>query len=269
MNKNKSYRWTAILMVVVLFSAAFLCGRGAGVQPGGGQPGVLPPTDAPLGPADTPDPGGGGQAQPDLQVANTTVETTDAPREVRVTVVVRNRSAGSVTSDFTVVWFPHQKEDLVGCSWDISAEQANQGPLTINCRYTYEKNGEMHWHVEVDLENEVAEVDESNNTRNGTVQIQGGGGQVQLTSPTNCQWKLASVPRNITLTWDYSGPANFDGFIIYMGTTSVVKWVGPNTRDVMIGNLELSTQYHFDVRTYKGDQQSPVDACSVDATTGQ
>ncbi|MEW5869268.1 MAG: CARDB domain-containing protein [Chloroflexota bacterium] len=266
MKKTKGYRWVAMLVIVALFSAAFLCGRGTGVQPG-----VLSPTDVPAGPVDTPDLGGGGggeKVRPDLQVANTTVENTGAQREVRVTVVVRNRNAGTVGSDFTVVWFPHEKTDVVGCSWDISAAQVNQGPVTVNCRYTYDKSGEMHWRVLVDTEDEVGEADETNNERNGVVQIGGGGGQVQLIPPTNCKWKLASVPRNIILTWDYNGPGNIDGFIIYMGTTSMVKRVGPGARDYMVMDLDLDVQYHFDVRTFVGNQETQVDACSVDATTG-
>ncbi|MBN1146934.1 MAG: fibronectin type III domain-containing protein [Anaerolineales bacterium] len=90
-----------------------------------------------------------------------------------------------------------------------------------------------------------------------------------LAPPTNCEWKAASVPQVIELKWDYASGQDIDGFRVYQGTTSLELELKSNARGASIPNLEPGTQYHFDVRAYKGNTESEVDACFVDATTGQ
>ncbi len=269
MKNSYRFQWKLLLMIVVLACASLFCGRGQ--QPEGDVEQPQEEVSPPEQPIQEEEPQQEDQAsQVDLLASQTEIVSGDDPNEVRINLAIRNQGSGEVPSDFTVVWYPHGSTDEVGCSWDVSARRINQGQEEVDCAYTYPTHGEMHWRIAVDARNEVGESDEGNNTTEGTVVIQRANeGQEELTAPTNCSWKLATVPRVIVLSWDYSGPNDIDGFIIYMGTTSVVKWMGINTTETMIPDLELSTQYHFDVRSYKGDQQSAVDACFVDATTGQ
>lgn len=95
-----------------------------------------------------------------------------------------------------------------------------------------------------------------------------GGGEAP-NPPTECTWKVGSDPHHIVMSWKYASPQNIDGFRIYMATTDFVMDARANELTATIKNLDLNVQYHFDVRAYKGANESKVDACFVDATTGQ
>jgi Fibronectin type III domain len=95
------------------------------------------------------------------------------------------------------------------------------------------------------------------------------GGDEAPNPPTACKWKVGPDPHHIILTWQYDSPQNIDGFRIYMATTDFVMDVKSNNLTATVKNLDLNVQYHFDVRAYKGASESKVDACFVDATTGQ
>lgn len=285
MKKHSSFRWITTLAIIgALISAAAICGRGqqqAPVQqpqapqqqPGGQQPGQESPGGQQPGqesPGGQQSPGNdspGGSGKVDLQFVSVEVTPGDGQGQVLVTVTLAKKGQGQITSSSTVRWYPHAKSDVVGCSWDIAALTSQ---MTTDCNYTYPEYGEMHWQAVLDADNDIQESNEQNNTFKGTVTIsKPASGASQIKAPTQCSWKLSTIPRNIVINWNYGDASGIDGFVIYMATTDEVIRVAPGERSVMIPNLALSTQYHFDVRAYKGNVQSAVDVCSVDATTGQ
>lgn len=294
MKAGNSNRTTALLLVfAALVSAAFICGRGQRITPQSpsstsdsgiatqSQPiiqetsageiptEVLPQEEpSPVEPAPENPPQGQG-SQADLVISSAAVTPTGSQGEVKVTVNAVKEGNGPVTSSFTIIWKPHAKSDEVGCSWDINAQKINQGYVTKNCTYTYPKHGEMHWSAIIDSENDVGEANENNNAVNGVTIIVKTGQVQPILPPQNCTWRVASVPRIIELGWQYAMPADIDGFRIYMGGSSLVLEVGKTANQASIQNLDLNTQYHFDVRAFKGNNESQPDKCSVDATTGQ
>jgi hypothetical protein len=261
MEKPTRKRHTFMLaLIVTLIGSAIFCGRGQPTNPAPPQPppaGEQPPSGQPA-------------AGVDLFASSVTVEPTGNGYEVKVAVSVSKQGDGLVTSGYTARWYPHGKSDALGCSWDFG-NKVNQGEVTKTCTYTYENFGEMHWRAIVDAANDVAETDEENNILKGTTTIAKSGGDyvLVLSPPKNCEWNVASVPRDIEIRWQYTAPEDIDGFRIYQGATSLELELDADARFAVMQNLELSTQYHFDVRAYKGARESVVDACFVDATTGQ
>ena len=271
---------TLLCIVTAMFSAAFICGRGQQISPQSpSDPEVVTqeveiseePLEGEVTPQQEPPeeevPPDVGQA--DLIIQNASVSVSQRPGEVDVSVVAIKQGTAQVTSSFTIIWKPHAKSDEIGCSWDINANKINQGPVTKSCQYTYPGFGEMHWSAIVDATNDVGEAEENNNVITGIVAIQKVQIAPTIAPPTNCSWRVASIPRIIELAWQYTMPADIDGFRIYMAGTSLELVVGKNANQASIPNLELNTQYHFDVRAYKGNVESAADMCSVDATTGQ
>lgn len=301
MSKSKHFRCLALLAIVAaLSSAAFICGQGRSATP---TPTAMPNYDASPTPtampvydeSPTPPPGQeppAGEEPPaveppaaepppdalpkgatgavDLVITSATVQSMSVPSEAGITIYAGKKGPGLVTSSFTVRWYPHGKSDEVGCSWDIPADMVNQGDQVVGCTYPYKGHGEMHWRAIMDADDDVEETKEGNNTVNGTLTIPKPSGEttLYLAAPIYCTWNLSSIPKNIEIGWDYSG-SDIDGFRIYQGVTSLELELGPGARGAIIQNLELSTQYHFDVRAFKGNTESAPDACSVDATTGQ
>ena len=287
---------TLLCIVTAMFSAAFICGRGQQISPQSPSDpevvtqeveiseepleGEVAPQQEPQEPVEVqPEPPEGevppeeevppdvGQA--DLIIQNASVSVSQNPGKVNVSVVAIKQGTAQVTSSFTIIWKPHAKSDEIGCSWDINANKINQGPVTKSCQYTYPGFGEMHWSAIVDATNDVGEAEENNNVITGIVAIQKVQIAPTIAPPTNCSWRVASIPRIIELAWQYTMPADIDGFRIYMAGTSLELVVGKNANQASIPNLELNTQYHFDVRAYKGNVESAANMCSVDATTGQ
>jgi len=286
------------IIIAALLSAAFICGRGQQITPQNpsepivtqevvvseapeGEPVVEPeePVEVqPEPPVEEQPPEGevppeqevppeAGQA--DLIIQNASVTARQSPGEVDVSVVAAKQGDAQVSSSFTIIWKPHAQSDEIGCSWDVNANKINQGPVSKSCTYTYPGWGEMHWSAIVDSDNDVVDENNANNTFTGVVVIQNAQAVTNVEPPFNCTWRVATIPRIIELAWQYNMPADIDGFRIYMAGTSLMLEVPKTANQAAIQNLELSTQYHFDVRAYKGNVESEVDMCSVDATTGQ
>jgi len=287
-------------IIAALLSAAFICGRGQQITPQNtSEPivtqevvvseapeGEVPPqqeTQAVVEPEEPvevqPEPPEGevppeeevppDTSQADLIIQNASVTARQSPGEVEVSVVAAKQSNAQITSSFTIIWKPHAQSDEIGCSWDVNANKINQGPVGKSCTYTYPGWGEMHWSAIVDSNNDVVDENNTNNTYTGVVLIQNVQIAPNVAPPFNCTWRVASVPRIIELAWQYNMPADIDGFRIYMAGTSLELTVGKNANQASIQNLDLNTQYHFDVRAFKGNVESAVDMCFVDATTGQ
>jgi hypothetical protein len=281
-----------LIILAALFTAAFICGRGQQITPQSPAEPVEATQEveisqetpegeiAPQEPVEVqPEPPEAEQppeqevppdaGQADLIIQNASVTARQNPGEVDVSVVAEKQGNAQVTSSFTIIWKPHAQSNEIGCSWDVNANKINQGPVGKSCQYTYPSFGEMHWSAIVDSNNDVVDENNTNNTYTGVVLIQKVQVAPNVAPPFNCSWRVASVPRIIELTWQYNMPADIDGFRIYMAGTSLELTVGKNANQASIQNLELSTQYHFDVRAFKGNVESAVDMCSVDATTGQ
>ncbi len=271
MNSTRlSYRWVCLLCVLALAGTAFWCRVGnrqvEQPQPVNPQPVQPQPGVETTEPVEEPPQSSG---QPNLE-AQAAVTPTGSGSEVRVEVSVRNGGGGTVAAPFTVRWLPDSRTEEVGCSWDIQANRINQGTVRKSCTYTYSRGGGWQWRVVVDAEDEIAETDEADNLVRGQVQVSGGGGgSGPLSAPQNCRWRVASVPVVIVLEWDYPQGEAVDGFVVYMATTDEQVRVAGDQRQAVVSNLAPATQYHFDVRAVRGGQVSAVDACQVDATTGQ
>jgi len=221
---------------------------------------------------------GGGTAQTDLIISDVTARALESPAggaDINITVT----NTGSVDAGlFTVRWYPHAAQDVVGCSEDIALPAGESA--VVRCMYVYPRQGEMHFRAVVDADNDITESSERNNTYQGTVTIaQGGdpgasdGGQTGGTlppppAPVNCTAQALSATE-IGIRWEYTGSGH-SGFRIFQAGTSLEANIqNPDARQAKIGNLAANTQYHFDVRAVNsnGTATSPPEACAVDVTT--
>ena len=114
--------------------------------------------------------------QPDLEIREVvTTPNPNNPNRVRVEIRVAN-NGNAPTAPFTIRWFPHRSEDVMGCSVDASGLAAHDSGRA-RCSYTYPNHGEMHWMAVVDQDNEIVESDDDNNTYTGLVVIERSGQQ--------------------------------------------------------------------------------------------
>jgi hypothetical protein len=121
----------------------------------------------PQGVEPEPQQGGG---LPDLRVTGVGISPTDpaAGQEVWVMLTIANRGDADAYS-FTVIWAP--EGSFVGCSWDIVHIAAGE-ELVLPCNYPgYPQAGNFDWGARVDSENDIAESEEGNNTKQGPITI--------------------------------------------------------------------------------------------------
>ncbi len=142
----------------------------------------------------------------------------DEPRTVLVHVQVANW--GDVPAGaFTVRWYPHRNDPQVGCSWDVNGLVAHGGETLESCYYTYPANGDMHWRLTADADNDVEpEADQDNNVAEGSVVIQAPP-EVPASppaAPTNLRLS-GSTDSTLILEW-VDNSDNEDGFRVrYVG----------------------------------------------------
>jgi hypothetical protein len=263
----KKLHWNILLIIFLLAGAIPSCSQNPHPPSrlANGSPGELSPTKS------SPDekPPEGDQARwVDLVPARVSVDQGETPRQVKIKASVRNKSIGKVDSDFDVVWYPSSKSDEVGCSWHVIPARINHEKQILNCVYTYPAGGEMHWQLVVDPDQTVSESDEKNNVIRGAFNIENAAMADGLTPPVNCGWQADPTPGRVILNWEYTGPADIDGFVIYLGSDNLVQWADAGSLEAIIEDLNIDKGFHFDVRAYKGDDLSPVDACFVDVKIG-
>ena len=96
-----------------------------------------------------------------------------SPETVQIILTVSNIGGGQAGA-FSLIWYPHQASDEVGCSIDIAGLSPGVS-LVEDCSYTYVEHGEMHWRAVADAYNEVDESpNEDNNEQRGAISINAG-----------------------------------------------------------------------------------------------
>ena len=204
----------------------------------------------------------------DLRLMGVSIQA-DGARVVghELAVGVNLQNTGSTAAGaFTVHWYP-MNDGIVGCSWDVGA-LAPGDTANLNCVYPgYPAAGSFQWAAAADVESEIGDINQNNNRRSGDITIRPADVEVEpLLAPVNCRVVTAAASF-IYIEWDVQGQAEQEGFRVYQAVSSLETVVGTQDRGASVENLEPNTQYHFDVRAYRGNQESPPDVCAVDATT--
>ncbi len=208
-------------------------------------------------------PGQGGE--PPNLLALAVVKPTEDRGEVRVEAVVTNGGGGKITAPFTIRWYPYQTSGEIGCSWEVSAEAINQGPVSVGCNYTYQLAGKIPWRMVIDGQNGAVETTKADNVVRGSVEIQVSEDDLMaLKAPRNCLWKATQMPGTVRLEWEFPFDMDVDGFVVYLGHTDEVQRLGADQRLALVPRLEPGQGYHFDVRSVSSGVESRVDACQVD-----
>ena len=220
-------------------------------------------SDVAAGPG--PEPVGGGV---DVQLIGVSIETGEARavgHALAVGVNVRNNGSGTAGA-FTVQWYP-MNDGIVGCAWDIGT--LGPGEVSnLSCVYPgYPIAGNFEWGAVVDVEHETGDTNRNNNRGSGNITIRPADVEVEPPlAPVNC--RVVTAARNfIYIEWDVQGQAEQEGFRVYQAVSSLETVVGEIERGASVENLEPNTQYHFDVRAYRENQESAPNTCAVDATT--
>jgi hypothetical protein len=115
----------------------------------------------------------GGQpesGEPELHISGVEINPSspETGQEVTVTVTIYN-GGDAGAGGFNVIWQP--EASFVGCSWDVSGLVAGGGD-TLTCTYQGYSFAALHlWRAEIDVENEVAESVETNNSHQGEIKV--------------------------------------------------------------------------------------------------
>jgi hypothetical protein len=277
-----------LTIIVALIGSAVFCGRGQPADPADvddsptftSPPGVTVPAGDPD--LASPTPGGpvqqitptftamppedksqprGAMGDVDLVIREIQVDHGQAVGEVFVTVLAANKGPSIISSSFTIRWYPHGKSDVVGCSWDITAQQI-ASPTMVNCAYTYSEDGEMHWRAVMDADNDVEETNEDNNLERGKITIKKAAQPApQMVAPVNCRGNIVSTG-SMNIQWDYPGNVAVDGFCIYRQDGSQIDCVGAGDRSLIVNTVANQSGF-YDVRAYLGSQESAPNTCTV------
>jgi len=113
--------------------------------------------------------GGGGEAGlPDLSMSVDFSEPRTAGQSFAVVMHIQNNGTAD-SGFFTAVWF--SAPDVVGCSADLSVPAGET--VDSVCQFAgYPESGMYNWSAEVDIEGEVQESNEGNNSNWGGVSVQ-------------------------------------------------------------------------------------------------
>jgi len=115
----------------------------------------------------------GGQPEagdPELHISGVEINPSSpvTGQEVTVTVTIYNGGDGNA-GGFNVMWQP--QASFIGCSWDVTGLVAGGGD-TLTCTYQGYPFAALHlWRAEIDVDNEVFESIETNNTMQGEVKV--------------------------------------------------------------------------------------------------
>ena len=114
------------------------------------------------------DGGGGEEGLPDLSMSVDFSEPRTAGQSFAVVMHIHNTGTAD-SGFFTAVWF--SAPDVVGCSADLSVP-AGQTVDSV-CQFAgYPESGMYNWSAEVDIEGEVQESNEGNNSNWGGVRVE-------------------------------------------------------------------------------------------------
>jgi hypothetical protein len=115
----------------------------------------------------------GGQpeaGQPELHISGVQISprSPETGQELEVTVSIFNGGDANA-GGFNLIWQP--EASFVGCSWDVAGLAAGVGN-GFTCTYQGYSLASLHlWRAEVDVDNEVIESDENNNSMQGEISV--------------------------------------------------------------------------------------------------
>jgi hypothetical protein len=115
----------------------------------------------------------GGQPEagdPELHISGVEIDPSSPETGQAVTVMVTIYNGGDGNAGaFNVIWQP--QASFVGCSWDVAGLAAGAGD-TLTCSYEGYPFAALHlWRAEIDVDGEVGESIETNNTMQGEVKV--------------------------------------------------------------------------------------------------
>ena len=183
---------------------------------------------------------------------------------------------------FTARLHFHAATGVPDCNADFPVMQPGETQFAFCNQVTNADPGTSPTEYTVDIEEEIAESDETNNLQTPIFEVvagdQGNGDEDEpnddgggpLASPVDCAAEALSTTE-VRISWNVPGDLTGQlGFRVYQAVDSLERELSdPIFRSVVIDNLAPSTQYHFDVRAYNAAIESARDACFVDVTTLQ
>jgi hypothetical protein len=211
----------------------------------------------------------GGKSE--LMVMNVTIPRTVIKGQP-VSVSPRVVNTGTAASGlFTVEWYP--ENSFVGCSWDVPSLGVYES-LVLVCDYIgYPQAGDFIWGVSIDTENEVDELNESNNDMTSVITVVMDESEVttpeeqptgdEMRAPTNC--RLSGVEaQEMWINWDYT----YDDtayFRVYVDDVLYHDYNSTQQRGSYISGLIAGTEYLVGVSAYSDAGES--EPCTLVVTT--